>query len=197
MHRIPLGWQEATGKSRAAENIAECQGGPHHSLFPQTLPAWPELPVGAVVPAERRVLGRPRGAACGDSCTSVGSQYQSRHAPLPSGPRLVPLCPGAGAPPSYSAGPQNLGPILNVARWVAYGLCSTQGPKSAYLPPTTQSQQIATQQSVTDCSDSSGKQMKPLCLPSAPKFQLATKTTGLRTSDLDSNPYLMVWPQVS
>lgn len=115
MHRIPLGWQEATGKSRAAENIAECQGGPHHSLFPQTLPAWPELPVGAVVPAERRVLGRPRGAARGDSCTSVGSQYQSRRAPLPSGPQLVPLCPGAGAPPSYSAGPQNLGPILNAS----------------------------------------------------------------------------------
>lgn len=116
MHRIPLGWQEAPGESGAARNTAECQGVPHHSSFPQTLPTWPQLAVGAVgarVPAERRVPGRPRGAAGGDSCMSVGSPAQGRQAPLPSGPRLVPLCPGAGDAPGDSANPQNLGPVLN------------------------------------------------------------------------------------
>lgn len=63
MYRIPLGWQEATGKFGAAENTAECQRVPHRSIFPQTLPGWPQLTVGTVVPTEQCVLGRLRGAA--------------------------------------------------------------------------------------------------------------------------------------
>lgn len=39
MYQIPLGWQEATSEFGAAQNTTESQGVPHHSLFPQTVPA--------------------------------------------------------------------------------------------------------------------------------------------------------------